>query len=91
MDRAKIDQNTDLTKFPSAKCFWFFCECYHLRIEVLQNSSALFCVSFSFESKSERVERRKEAQNPGPSFPTSFHKIRQFQVSIEITAYILGQ
>ena len=38
--------------------------------------------------KSERVERRKEAQNPGPSFPTSFHKIRQFQVSIEMTVYI---
>ena len=37
--------------------------------------------------KSERVERRKEAQNPGPSFPTSFHKIRQFQVSIEMTVY----
>ena len=69
----------------------FFYEFYHWKIEVFENFSTLFCVSFSCKRKSESVERRKEAQNPGPSFPTSFHKISQFQVSTQITVYALGQ
>ena len=46
----KIDQNTNF-----AKCF--FCKFYHSRMEVFQNCSAFYCVIFSGQRKSERIER----------------------------------
>ena len=46
----KIYQNANFTKLPSAKCF-FFCNSkyFHSRIEVLQNCSIFFCLSFLWE------------------------------------------
>ena len=53
---AKIDQNTNFAKLPSAKLR--FCKSYHSRIKVLQSCTAFYCVSFSGERFSWGNERK---------------------------------
>ena len=49
-------------------------------IQVIYNcpafGSSYFCVSFSQERKSKRIERKFKTQNPCPSVPSSFYIIR---------------
>ena len=51
----KIDQNTNVAKFPSAECLCLYK--FTSYIQLLSFDSCYFCVSFSHESKSEKIER----------------------------------
>jgi hypothetical protein len=58
----KVVQNTNFAKLPSAKYSLYKCKLYQSRIEVLQNSSAYSCVSFSAERYFKKIERKFQTQ-----------------------------